>query len=109
MIDGTRQAIDYMFVIPNISGLKQAIDEYGGLVIGYRLHDRDRLENRIVDGILSRRPLDCHAMVISNYDNRYFTFVNSWGSNWNQTGKVLVPYVLTSQDFLKESYYITIL
>ena len=64
MIDGTRVKIDYFFFVPNITGFKSAIDNNGGVVVGYCLHDRDRLENRIVDGVLSRRPYDVHAMVV---------------------------------------------
>lgn len=108
MMDGTRQMIDYMFFVPNNTGFKAAIDEHGGAVVGYCLHDRDRLENRIVDGRLSRRPLDVHAMAVYDYDSRDFMFANSWGDKWNGDGTLKVQYVLMSQDYVKEAYYLTI-
>lgn len=108
LMDGTRVKIDYMFFIPNSTGFKYAIDKHGGFVVGYCLHDRDRLENRIIDGVLSRRPLDNHAMCVYDYDSKYFYFANSWGEQWNGDGTMKVPYVLMSQDFVKEAYYITI-
>lgn len=111
MVDGTRLKVKFNFINPTVTNLQKAVDEEGGFVFGYRLHDRDRLENRMDEhGILTRRPLDTHFMACAERDATKFRVANSWGTSWGNDGGFLsIPYVLMGRDYVTEAYSLTIL
>lgn len=110
MVDGTIQKVTTGMVNRNISDLRYNIDRHGGIVVSYDLYDKDPIERRIdTNGMLCRRPWSLHAMAITDYTEKAFTFINSWGANWGTKGKMFVPPTLMSMDFLKQAYYIDLL
>ncbi len=95
----------------SISQLQSALRQHGGLIIVYLLHDRDSFTKRIGDDfVLSRRPMDQHAMVIVGEDTtkRRFRIANSWGDKWKDGGYFWMPYVLASSEYLKQAFWFSI-
>ena len=79
----------------SIGQIQSALHQHGGLVIVYLLHDKDPINKRFTDDwVLSRRPMDQHALVIVGEDTtkRRFRIANSWGENWGDHGYFWLPY-----------------
>lgn len=92
----------------SISQIQSALHQHGGVVIVYLLHDRDPFNKRFTDDfVLSRRPMDQHALVIVGDDTtkRRFRVANSWGESWGDHGYFWMPFVLASGDYLKQCFW----
>lgn len=95
----------------SISQLQSALHQHGGVVIIYSLHDKDPISRRFNEEfVLTRRPMDQHALVIVGEDTtkRRFRIANSWGEQWGDHGYFWCPYVLMSGDYLKQAFWFSL-
>lgn len=98
-------------VAKSISEIERNIDQHGGLVCAYALHDKDSFNSRLDSKfVLSREPWDVHAMVMVGYDRviKRLKLANSWGSRWGANGYFFMPYVLARPEYLKQVFWFSL-
>lgn len=88
---------EYTFISPGIGNIQKALQQNGGLILGYKLH-AGNFNNRIVNGSLTP-PDDSHGMVIVGDDPPKFRLriANSWGESFGEKGYFWMPYVLLTK------------
>ena len=92
----------------DVLSIMTGIDMFQCLIIAYALHDGDPFLKRLdADYVLSRPPLDTHAMVLTGYDfdNKVFRVQSSWGKSFGKNGCFDIPYVLMRKKYLQEIFY----
>lgn len=101
---------EWQSVAQSISQIEKGISQHGGLVFTYDIHDKDPLQNRLKDGLLTRAPLDTHAMILCGYDEilRRFKVANSWGTKFGKDGYMFMPYSLMSLKYLNQVFWFSL-
>lgn len=111
-VKGNRYFIrEWRPVAQSISELERNLDQHGGLVCTYSLHDKDPFVKRLDENaVLSRPPMDLHALVITGYDRltRMFKLANSWGEKFGKGGYFFIPYTLMRSEYLKQVFWFSL-
>ena len=77
--------------VNTVDEIKQALLEFGYVVVSMPWH----VDYKLVDGVYtytSDETRGYHCVVIYGWDERGWLVHNSWGKNWGQKGKFVVPF-----------------
>ena len=112
-VSGKRYKLREWFpVAQSMSELERNLDQHGGLVCTYSMHDKDPLTKRMDDNaVLTREPWDKHAMVICGYDKyiKRYKLANSGGENFGKDGYFFVPYTLMRPEYLQQVFWFSLI
>ena len=74
--------------------IKQALMDFGYVVVSMPWHNDYKLKNGVYT-YTSDENCGYHCVVIYGWDERGWLVLNSWGKNWGQKGKFIVPFNFT--------------
>ena len=79
------------FRCETVTEIKHAIRTYGPVLIAYKWYDDFKVENGVLTGPRQEYS-GGHALVAYGWNKDGFLIQNSWGKDWGNSGKCLIPY-----------------
>lgn len=102
---------EFLYVPPILAVIEKNLNQFGGLIFNYDLFDKDSFQRRLDEnGVLTRRPITVHSMVLVGYDNdlKRMKVANSWGERFGNKGYFYIPYVLINKTYVSTIYSLTL-
>lgn len=70
--------------------IKDALMQCGPVMASIKWFSGNKLENNVL--VQGTKLSGYHAVLIYGWDEKGFKFMNSWGKNWGDNGKAILPY-----------------
>lgn len=88
--DTSHYKISRYFICDSIDDIKNALYNYGPVMFSVPWYKDNKVENdTLVKGQIQNGN---HAIYIYGWNQKGFLFQNSWGRNWAQEGRCILPY-----------------